>query len=63
MVGIRSRENVERKMDNLSWLVSCRLIRLNPGTSWGRENVLSSYWETEYVQGQFYPVVDCGSGT
>ena len=30
----------ERKMNIFSWLVSSRWIRLNPGSSWGREKCL-----------------------
>ena len=49
----------EGKMGYFSWLVSCRLIRLNPRAWWGREKYL--------VQGLSRgicpeSVLDCGSG-
>ena len=45
-------------MGYFPWLVSCRLIRLNPGVRWGRDkNVLCSDWEGEYVHGQSWTVI------
>ena len=45
-------------MGYFPWLVSCRLIRLNPEVWWDREkNVLCSDWEREYVQGQSWTMV------
>ena len=39
------------------WLVSFRLIWLNPGCSGAdKKNVLCSNWEGEYVQGQSWTV-------
>ena len=41
-----------------SWLVSCRLVRLNPGMWWSsKKNVLCSVWEGEYVQCNSWTVV------
>ena len=45
-------------MGHFPWLVSSRLIQLNPRVVWGKEkNVLWSYWDGEYVQGQSWTVI------
>ena len=55
---IRRPGSGERKMGYFSWLISCRLILLNPGVWRGREkDVLRSDCEREYVQGQSWTVV------
>ena len=57
-VEIRCPGSGERKMGYFPWLVSCKLIRLNPGVGRGKEkNFLCSDWEGECVQGQSWTVV------
>ena len=48
----------EKRMGYFSWLVSCRLIRLNPGAWWGREECLAQRLGRGICAES---VLDCGS--